>query len=295
MELLYCREFVTLADTGNYLQTAELLYMAQSTLSRHIQHIERQIGTPLFLRSTRKVELTEAGKIYYRYAKQAITLEDEFSEAMQKELNSGEADIICGMIPLAAKYGFRAITALHVNYPGYHVKTVLNDSNTLKKMLRDGSCDFCLVREFPETASDDYGRVPLYKDRLQLVVSSTHPLAAAESVSLTNLKEETFLLPPAWTENHIDCVSACQTAGFTPALADTIAHPESLLDMVELGMGITILPSVRAKAITRENIAVVNIIPQVVMSINILYHKSRMLSESDRIFLKQFTDLADSE
>ena len=55
MELSYIREFVVLAETGNYLEAADALFIAQSSLSRHIKSIELDLGSPLFDRTTRKV------------------------------------------------------------------------------------------------------------------------------------------------------------------------------------------------------------------------------------------------
>ena len=54
MELSYIREFVVLAETGNYLEAADALFIAQSSLSRHIKSIELDLGSPLFDRTTRK-------------------------------------------------------------------------------------------------------------------------------------------------------------------------------------------------------------------------------------------------
>lgn len=59
MEIDYIREFVTLADVGNYMEAADILFISQSTLSRHIKSIEEDLGAPLFDRTTRKVVINE--------------------------------------------------------------------------------------------------------------------------------------------------------------------------------------------------------------------------------------------
>ena len=64
MELSYIREFVVLAETGNYLEAADTLFIAQSSLSRHIKSIEMDLGAPLFDRTTRKVSLNGFGQAF---------------------------------------------------------------------------------------------------------------------------------------------------------------------------------------------------------------------------------------
>lgn len=69
MELSYIREFVVLAETGNYLEAADALFIAQSSLSRHIKSIELDLGSPLFDRTTRKVVLNGFGQAFFHMPK----------------------------------------------------------------------------------------------------------------------------------------------------------------------------------------------------------------------------------
>ena len=66
MEINYLKEFVILARTGNYLEAADSLYMGQSSLSRHIKTLEEELDIRLLDRTTRKVSLTEAGRLLDR-------------------------------------------------------------------------------------------------------------------------------------------------------------------------------------------------------------------------------------
>ena len=68
MDIEYFREFVILAETKNFWAASERLYIGQSSLSKHIKTLERDLGAPLFERTSRKVELTEFGKLMLPYA-----------------------------------------------------------------------------------------------------------------------------------------------------------------------------------------------------------------------------------
>lgn len=77
MELQYLKEFTTLAEVGNYQEASEQLYIAQSTLSRHILTIERELNTVLFNRTRKKVYLTVHGQKLLLYSNQLIRGWDE--------------------------------------------------------------------------------------------------------------------------------------------------------------------------------------------------------------------------
>lgn len=77
MEMKYSKEFVTLANSKNFMQAAEDLFMAQSTLSKHIQFLERDCGHKLFHRNTRNIELTRFGKAYLPYAEEIVRTEEK--------------------------------------------------------------------------------------------------------------------------------------------------------------------------------------------------------------------------
>ncbi len=84
MDISYIREFMVLSETCNYQSASEQLYLTNSTLSKHIQKMEAELGTPLFERSTRKVTLTNEGKIFQQKCAQILELYDEALAQMKK-------------------------------------------------------------------------------------------------------------------------------------------------------------------------------------------------------------------
>ena len=76
MELRYLRYFVAVARTRHFTQAAKELGISQPPLSQQIQRLEREVGTPLFRRLTRGVELTEAGESFYEDARQILAMSD---------------------------------------------------------------------------------------------------------------------------------------------------------------------------------------------------------------------------
>ncbi len=84
MDISFIREFMVLSETCNYQNASEKLYLTNSTLSKHIQKMEAELGTPLFERSTRKVTLTKEGKIFQQKCAQILDLYDDALRQMKK-------------------------------------------------------------------------------------------------------------------------------------------------------------------------------------------------------------------
>ena len=85
MELKRLEEFVTLAETGNYLEAADALFLFQSTLSKHIMALEKELGVHLFERTTRKVRLSSDGECLLPYAVKITQLGREAANLYQHQ------------------------------------------------------------------------------------------------------------------------------------------------------------------------------------------------------------------
>ena len=108
MELRYLRYFVAVARTRHFTQAAKELGISQPPLSQQIQRLEREVGTPLFRRLTRGVELTEAGESFYEDARQILAMSDAALEKAKGHYGQFEnaAKYIDPRQPVARHYQF---------------------------------------------------------------------------------------------------------------------------------------------------------------------------------------------
>ncbi len=104
MELNYIKEFVHLAEVGNFLSAAEDLYISQSSLSKHIKAIETELNTPLFFRTTKKITLTEAGSVFLKYATEIAKQQEDYKKALNDLLNRDANSVNIGVLPTMAQY-----------------------------------------------------------------------------------------------------------------------------------------------------------------------------------------------
>ena len=99
MEIQYIREFVALTKCGNYMTAAEELYISQSSLSKHIMALEKELGFSLFARTTRKVQLTQHGKLFLPYAQSIIEADAEFRARAAAANSDARESIQLGVLP----------------------------------------------------------------------------------------------------------------------------------------------------------------------------------------------------
>ena len=183
MEINYLREFVVLAQTGNFIEAADILYSSQSTLSKHIKKIESELGVPLFDRTTRKVGISKFGQLLLPFAKQITELQDKYTAILQNSLETDREILTLGSINALAQY---KITDVLVNFKKSHTQSTINvlhaTSEELKKMLRNKKCELAFIRDTLEEVDDDLIKIPYTIDTLVAVLPATHHLTKQKTM-----------------------------------------------------------------------------------------------------------------
>ncbi len=285
MNMEYMKEFVVLAEVGNYLEASEQLFISQSSLTRHIQQLEKDLGIQLFDRTTRKVALNKYGRMFLPYARQIVQLQYEYETAFYNELKNVHSFINIGSIPSMVQYN---ITDLLIKFKNENSSFTLNvieaESHELKDMLRQNKCELAFVRE-TDDSDNEFVRIPYSSDTMVAVFPSDHPLAKLEYVSLGQLKNEKFILLPEHSIMYELCVKECRKAGFEPNIVFTGHRGENLIDMVSKGAGCALLMKRPAVFLSNPNTVLVDIIPSISTRISLFYKKNTELSIAARHFI----------
>ncbi len=283
MKLEYVHDFIVLAETGNYLRAAEQLLIAQSSLSRHIQLLEEYLGVKLFERTTRSIELSEYGHIFFPFAKEMIKLQNECNTAFFNHKKDLDGRVTIGCISEPEAYNIPDVLArfasqnskLKVDFWGY---------DDLQK-LYDHTVDFIFYRKTHEL-NDDLVSIPFNSDCLVAVLPNDHSFATRQSISLSQLKNEKFLFLPKSSGMYNLCLSACYGAGFRPNIAYSGSHVENIIALVKANAGIALLTK---KPLLRHNLAglrLVDISPKIITPICLVYLKTSKLSPTANHFIQ---------
>jgi DNA-binding transcriptional LysR family regulator len=241
MELRHLRYFAVLADELHFGRAAERVFVAQSTLSQQIQTFETELGTALFHRSRRSVELTEAGRTFLPYARRVLR-EAERAERVAHAARSGMAGLLrVGYEATAMRSGLpEAIKAFRKDAPDVKLDLDEQGSRVQANALRRGDLDVGFV--FLPIDERGVQVRPLVEASAVVALPSEHHLAGRRTVPLAELKEEPHVM---WARDvtpslYDDYVRACHDAGFAPYVVQEIRQGESLRGLVAAGLGVAV-------------------------------------------------------
>jgi DNA-binding transcriptional LysR family regulator len=246
IELRHLRYFIAVADELHFSRAAERLGMSQPPLSQQIRDLESLLGLRLLRRTNRRVELTDAGRVYLEAARDIVARVDQAADRARRAERGeiGELHVaFTRSTPLIERFP-RAIRAFRDAYPDVRLELV--ERNTLQQVgcLLDGRQHVGLLRggTLPPTLVSH----KLVDDPLVAVLRADHPLARRRRARLRmhELADERFVVfsRDAGTGVHDQLLSMCRHAGFTPRIAQEAGESSTMIGLVAAGLGVAVLP-----------------------------------------------------
>ncbi|PTQ12334.1 LysR family transcriptional regulator [Sphingomonas oleivorans] len=246
------RYFLAVVDYGSFSRAAAQMNVAQPTLSVGIAKLERLLGTPLFVRSSQRVHLTEAGS---RFAAHARRIEREFNLAETALVGIRPRPTIrigiLSSIPTDILAGFVAAEAAGAREERYEI--IEGGERDLLQRLARGRVDVALTIVRPE--NDRFARETLLSEGYALALPAGHPLADRESIAGEALADDVMIV-----RRHCEILSETSRyfteRGVRPFFALRTTNDDRALAMVRAGMGVTVMPeSYRAEGVARPGLA----------------------------------------
>jgi DNA-binding transcriptional LysR family regulator len=224
-ELRHLRYFVAVAEELNFSRAARRLHMAQPPLSVAIRQLEQEIGTSLFLRTSREVKLTEAGEALLDGARRTLQ-EAEAAVTAARRAGSGELGRLRIAYSWSARFEILPALgqALAARSSGVELLTEEMWNGRMPDALRSGAIDLA-VSICPEVAGElTYER--LRSEIVVALVTSTHPLAGRPSIRLEELRDDDFLIFPRELAPRLYdfLFGLCRAAGFEPHSSGESLH-----------------------------------------------------------------------
>jgi LysR family transcriptional regulator, hca operon transcriptional activator len=193
MELRHLRYFVAVAEAGSLkLAAEEKLHTTQPSLSRQIRDLEQELGTPLFLRSPRGVELTAAGRVFLDHARVMLSQAETAVQSVRHVVSPAKPTLTLGfMIGHESTWVPKALQVLSDQLPHIHVVLSTQNSPQLALGVTQGLIDAAFLRREDGGPGLDY--LLLAEEPLEVYLPKAHPLAARNTIGLQDLTKETFL------------------------------------------------------------------------------------------------------
>ncbi|MEU1405646.1 LysR substrate-binding domain-containing protein [Streptomyces sp. NPDC005728] len=245
MEIRQLRSFLEVAQERHFGRAAERLHIAQPALSQQIKQLERQVGLSLFTRTSRRVELTEAGLRFLEHARDLLEAVERVTDEMGL-LAQGKAGRVAMGFVGTATYDVLPRVAREVSRELPDVELVLR-GELLTPQLVDGLVDrtYDLAMLRPEGLRTPGLLVHTVRtEKLVAVLPADHPLAHRRRIELAALAEETFVIHPSASRSsmHAKVLEACAHAGFTPKKCLEVGETATLVVFVSAGLGVALVP-----------------------------------------------------
>jgi DNA-binding transcriptional LysR family regulator len=238
VELRQLEYFVAVAEERHFTRAARRVRVAQSGLSASIRALERDLGAPLFIRNTRRVELTDSGRAFLAEARHVLSTADAAREAVASVNGLLRGTLAVGTLQCLGGIDLiGTLAAYHRRYPGVEIELRQGGSVDLIDRVRAGGLDVAFVSE-PVDGAPGVAFEPLLSQPMVLACSAEHPFAGRTGVPLIELTGEKFVdFPAGWVTRD---VTDRALPGRRVSLEANDVH--TLLDLVGHGMGIALVP-----------------------------------------------------
>ncbi|MET8312290.1 LysR family transcriptional regulator [Micromonospora sp. NPDC005173] len=243
MELRHLEYFIAVAEERHFTRAAERMRVAQSGLSASIRTLERELGADLFIRSTRRVELTEAGRALLIEAHRTLASVDAARDAVAavQGLLRGTVSVgteqclgVINLPPLLARF--------RRTYPGVEIRLRHGGSTHLADQVRLGRLDVAFVA-LPGQPPDGVTLMPLATEPMLLLCHPEHPLSARDTVDWESLRNELFVdFSSDWGARQLTD-RAFTAVGLERQVPLEVNDVHTLLECVEQGLGVAMVPA----------------------------------------------------
>ena len=200
MNINHLIEYIYLAETLSFKQTADYFYVSRSVISRHLAALEEVLGVKLVERGNQSVSLTEAGKVFHR---EAQTILRAYANAIDRTREVGKATektVHIGYLKNAARPVIvRFARFMSHEHPDIQLEMTCMSYGELRHALEDAAVDVALAINVHPSISRNYRSTPIYEDRFYAIASKEHPLAArTQGITIGEVLEEKLLLPDSF-------------------------------------------------------------------------------------------------
>jgi DNA-binding transcriptional LysR family regulator len=252
--------FLVAADTLNFTRAARLLHLSQPSVSQHIQSLEQSLGQQLFIRSGRRIELTDAGHQLVPLARDMVDRSVELEETMKSLEGEVYGHLRVGCSTTPGKYILPQLLAtFHQRYPLVRMSCQVTPQRQAIEMLCEGQVHIAMVSQ-PHLSCTTAVMRRFIVDPVHLIVPLDHPWAQRPEIALDELAEGTFILREEDSGTYQAVADGLATHGInTHELRTllTLGSSEAIALAVQEGIGVGFVSQIVIARLVAGQVAVV--------------------------------------
>ncbi len=291
MDLRELRYFLAVAREKNITKAAETLYISQPSLSKQMQDLEKEIGSPLFVRGSRSITLTETGMLLKKRAEELI----ELYEKTEAELSSLD-ETVCGEVRVGGGESYALETVMQAakivqeEYPLVTFRFFSGDAYDVSEKLERGLVDFGVMVDLVDIAQYSALRLPL-SDRWGVLMRRDSPLAAKEAISPADLMGLPLLCSQQMLEKKGVIGQWLRAVGRLNVRATyNLVYNASLMVQAGIGYAITLEKLINTSG--DSALCFRPLAPEVRTPLDLVWKKHAVFSKPSQIFLEKLQELA---
>lgn len=259
MELRQLEHFLAVAKFLSFTRAARAVHVVQSSLSTSVRQLERELGTPLFERTTHKVALTPAGYALLPIAQRILKDVRTARQAIATVTAMLRGQVAIGTIQMLTWVDLpAALSRFHQAHPGVEINLHEAPVDELLDGLLAGDLDLAYIARDQSRLPEAITVLATRDEELVVIAAPNHPLARQHQVLLSNLQHESFVDFQAGTGLQTVIERLCEQAHLKRDITFTVTQLELLISLVRADLGIAILPAPIAE---RTDLARIRIAP----------------------------------
>ena len=284
MELRQLEYFSAVARHGHFTRASEELNVAQPAVSQQIKRLEAELGVELLHRSTRRVELTEAGAALLARANRVLAEIEAARQELSEFAGLLRGTVEIGTIPVSSLDTPGLLEAFRDVHPEIGLHLHEQSLAVLLPMLRGDRLDLLFALADPADLGDDIDGVVLFHEELVVVVADDHPLARRSWVRLATIADEPLIRFRSGSALQGAIDDEFGRAGATPRFAFETLELEMMRALASRGLGVALLPN---GYLLREGppVVAVPLRPRVQLPVSLLWRVDRKLPPAAQAFL----------
>lgn len=241
MNLRQIETFLCVADAGSFRRAAEMLHRSQSVVSVHVQQLEEELGVPLLERTTRRVSLTPEGRTLLVRCKSVMADLKDVAQELKDESGLRRGRVSIGSAPSISTHRLPPlIAAYQATYPGVTLELHEAFAKGMYDDVLERVTDFAIGPKLEGLKDFDFR--PVISDPIVAVLPSTFKLRGRRTVTLDEIAGEPHLSMPKGTAIRAVIDEAFKARGHTFSPKFEVIHQQTLFGLVEVGLGVTVLP-----------------------------------------------------
>lgn len=240
MTLTSIMAFIKTAEYGNFTKAAQELYMTQQALSYQIAQLEEELGTALFIRG-KPLQLTPVGELCLREAKRIVVHYERMLNQIENHKGGLNGSLKVGGLYFLNRDSFlNSFRNYSIENPNVRIDVRVEFPGKLMSGFNEGLYDVIFIGKNEAKGLKNVNMIQVMKNEIKIIVSKTHPLAERESVHLSELADEMFiLLDRTVAAEGVDRqISLCRKYDFSPKCEYRVKNRDELRFLVGLGKGI---------------------------------------------------------